>query len=141
MTYQARNGKQYVVIAAGGSNRFRMIAGTAEQTADSLIAFSLPDAQTTQSAPRPPTRALRTRMSEAEMKAPGPPLAEGQGKEAVVRMCTTCHGTAVFSKMRMGRIGWEDEVVSMVEKGAKGSSGEIRQVVDYLVSHFGPAPR
>jgi len=138
MTYVARNGRQYLVIAAGGSNRFRMIAGTAEQTADSLIAFSLSGAQTTQNVPRP-SNALRTRMSEAEMKAPGPPLAEGEGKEAVARMCTTCHGTTVFSKMRMGRTGWEDEVASMVEKGAKGTSEEIRQVVDYLVKHFGLA--
>ena len=43
MTYQGRNGKQYVVIAAGGTNRFRMLAGTADQAADSLIAFALPD--------------------------------------------------------------------------------------------------
>src|SRR4029079_9773040 len=42
MTYQARNGKQYVVIAAGGTNRFRMIAHSADEAADSLIAFSLP---------------------------------------------------------------------------------------------------
>jgi len=41
--------------------------------------------------------------------------------------------------MRMGRTGWEDEVASMVEKGAKGTEEEIRQVVDYMVKHFGPA--
>ncbi|MCU1233729.1 MAG: quinoprotein glucose dehydrogenase, partial [Candidatus Solibacter sp.] len=40
MTYRARNGKQYVVIAAAGTNRFRMIANTADETADSLIAFT-----------------------------------------------------------------------------------------------------
>jgi len=43
MTYLGRNGKQYVVIAAGGTNRFRMLARTADQTADALIAFALPD--------------------------------------------------------------------------------------------------
>ena len=41
MTYMGRDGKQYVVIAAGGTNRFRMLANTADKTADSLIAFSL----------------------------------------------------------------------------------------------------
>lgn len=45
MTYQGRNGKQYVVIAAGGTNRFRMLAKTADETADSLIAFALPDSK------------------------------------------------------------------------------------------------
>lgn len=42
MTYQGRNGKQYVVIAAGGPNRFRMLAQAGKETADVLIAFSLP---------------------------------------------------------------------------------------------------
>ena len=42
MTYQGPDGKQYVVIAAGGTNRFRMLAGTADEHADALIAFSLP---------------------------------------------------------------------------------------------------
>jgi glucose dehydrogenase len=42
MTYMGSDGKQYVVIAAGGSNRFNMIAGTADKTSDTLIAFALP---------------------------------------------------------------------------------------------------
>src|SRR5262249_21005602 len=40
MTYQGRNGKQYVVIASGGTNRFRMLAKTADERADALIAFA-----------------------------------------------------------------------------------------------------
>ena len=42
MTYLGRDGKQYVVVAAGGTNRFRMIANTADKNADTLIAFALP---------------------------------------------------------------------------------------------------
>ena len=41
MTYLGRDGKQYVVVAAGGTNRFRMIANTADQDSDALIAFAL----------------------------------------------------------------------------------------------------
>jgi len=41
MTYQGRSGKQYVVIAAGGTNRFRMLAKTADEIGDALIAFAL----------------------------------------------------------------------------------------------------
>jgi quinoprotein glucose dehydrogenase len=37
MTYQARNGKQYVVIAAGGHPKI-----TEEKQGDSLVAFTLP---------------------------------------------------------------------------------------------------
>jgi quinoprotein glucose dehydrogenase len=132
MTFRARNGKQYVLIAAGGTNRFRMIANSAEETADSLIAFALG----TGSGSREPAPA-RTRLSAAELKAPGPALPDGEGKAAVAKMCSSCHGTAVFSGMRMSREGWEAEVESMVEKGAAGSPEEIRGVVAYLTKYFG----
>jgi quinoprotein glucose dehydrogenase len=145
MTYRAANGKQYVVIAAAGTNRFRMIANTADETADSVIAFALPDAKgepvtsNAASSPNaaPPPGALRTRLSEAELKAPGPALPEGDGKQVVARMCTSCHGPEVFSSLRMGRDGWEAEVAAMVERGAVGTDQEIRTAVTYLASHFG----
>jgi competence protein ComEA len=70
-------------------------------------------------------------------KDAGPPLPEGEGKELVIRMCNKCHGPAVFTKTRMGRVGWEDQVASMVEKGAVGTEEEIQIVVDYLVKNFG----
>jgi competence ComEA-like helix-hairpin-helix protein len=37
----------------------------------------------------------------------------------------------------MGRVGWEDQVADMVEKGAEGTEEEIQVVVDYLVKNFG----
>jgi quinoprotein glucose dehydrogenase len=144
MTYRGRNGKQYVVIAAGGTNRFRMLANTAGQTADTLIAFALPEpgeppgaVETGAAVRRPARRTAPVRFSEAELRATGPPLPEDAGKEVVVRMCTKCHGTAVFSKLRMSREGWEDEVADMVEKGAAGTSDEIRAVTNYMARHFG----
>jgi quinoprotein glucose dehydrogenase len=132
MTYRARNGKQYVVIAAAGTNRFRMIANTADETADSLIAFTLGNG-----APAEEVRAPRTRLSAAEMKAQGPAMPEGEGKQAVTKMCTSCHGTAVFTGMRMSSAGWESEVAAMVEKGAQGTAEEIRAVVGYLAKNYG----
>jgi quinoprotein glucose dehydrogenase len=41
-TYQGRDGKQYVAIAAGGAARFRSIDATKGPDADALIAFALP---------------------------------------------------------------------------------------------------
>lgn len=146
MTYRARNGKQYVLIAAAGTNRLRMIANTADETADALMAFALPDAgetrvtSNTDSLPDtsrsggPP----RVRLSEAELKAPGPALPDGEGKDVVIRMCTQCHGAAVFSRMRMSRDAWESEVGAMVEKGAVGTAGEVQTTISYLVRNFGP---
>jgi quinoprotein glucose dehydrogenase len=45
MTYLGRDGKQYVVVAAGGTNRLRMIANTADKNSDALIAFALSNPQ------------------------------------------------------------------------------------------------
>jgi quinoprotein glucose dehydrogenase len=42
ITYMGRDGKQYVVLAAGGPGRFRSIDPTRSEGADSLIAFTLP---------------------------------------------------------------------------------------------------
>ena len=138
VTYQGRNGKQYVVIAAGGTNRFRMLARTADQAADSLIAFSLPEGPATPVREATPSarQPVPNRLSEAELKA-NAVLPEGAGKGTVERMCTKCHGTAVFTRMRMGRTGWEDEVAAMVDRGAAGSDQEIRTVIDYLFKNFG----
>jgi quinoprotein glucose dehydrogenase len=128
MTYLGRDGKQYVVIAAGGSNRFRMIAGTADQVADSVIAFALGDGPAPPgTAPMPATRAA----------AENRPLPDGAGKEVVVRMCTACHGSSVFMGMRMSRAGWEDVVQEMIALGAKGTRSEVRSVIDYLVKNCG----
>ncbi len=42
ITYMGRDGKQYVVVAAGGPGRFRSIDPTRSEGADTLIAFTLP---------------------------------------------------------------------------------------------------
>jgi quinoprotein glucose dehydrogenase len=141
ITYQGAGGKQYVVVAAGGTNRFRMLAGTADETADALIAFSLPDRERPPEPDRVTTRAPRRkppprRLSDEELRAPGPALPEGSGKEVVARICTSCHGTAVFARLRMGRTGWENEVESMSDRGAVWTQQEFRTVVDYLVRNF-----
>jgi glucose dehydrogenase len=148
MTFQGRNGKQYVVIAAAGTNRFRMIANTADQKADALIAFALPEAGETPAITgvKRPSSLARSRaatrnrrpLSAAELKASGPPLPEGDGKQIVVRMCTACHGAAVFSMLRISREAWEDEVSAMVERGAAGTDQDIQKVTAYLVKNFGP---
>jgi quinoprotein glucose dehydrogenase len=127
MTYLGRDGKQYVVIAAGGSNRFRMIAGTADQVADSLIAFTLGDGEVQSSAPT----------TAANLKANDTPLPDAPGRPAVVKMCTKCHGTAVFTGMRMSRDGWQDVVDSMLSRGAQGRAAEVRTVIEYLSKYYG----
>jgi glucose dehydrogenase len=144
MTYLGRDGKQYVVIAAGGANRFRMIANTVDEAADALIAFSLSDKQETASGPRaegpPGTRSKpAATLSQPGVGGPntsGASLPEGDGKAIVIRICTTCHGATAFTRVGMKRTGWEREVASMVNLGAVGTDDELRIVIDYLAKNF-----
>ena len=147
MTFLGRNGRQYVVLSAGGSNRFRMIANSADKTSDSLIAFSLagadekvPQLQSERSSPPhlanvdQPARSTTIRR---DLSAPGAPLPDAPEKALVVRVCTKCHGAGVFSSMRMSRKAWQNEVAAMVEKGATGTPAEMQAVTDYLARNFG----
>lgn len=142
MTFLGKNGKQYVAIAAGGTNRFRMLAGTADETADALIAFALPEPGQAaepelRTVLRPRRRPPPRKLTDEQLRAAGPALPEGPGRALAARLCTGCHGTAVFAGMRMGRTGWENEVESMIDRGAVATRDEVRAVVDYLVRHFG----
>ena len=144
MTYLGRDNKQYVVIAAGGTNRFRMLANTGGTTADSLIAFSLSGSQAvptvlqTRRALNSPAQSAANRGSLAQ-KVPevsAALLPEEKGKAVVVRVCTSCHGAAVFAALEMNRSRWTSEVASTVDKGAVATEDERRIIVDYLARNF-----
>jgi glucose dehydrogenase len=134
MTYLGRNGKQYVVVAAGGTNRFRMIANTADKNSDALIAFALSDKQDSGSS-------LPTNSSAGSLRATtgvAVPLPQGEGRETVIAICTKCHGPANFSTLRMSRSAWQDEVDDMKDKGAVGTDDDFKRVIDYLAKNFPP---
>jgi glucose dehydrogenase len=138
MTYMGRNGQQYVVIAAGGTNRFRMIANTASQTSDALVAFSLhgggPASFPTEAAQIPPARTVSALPPSAVSSTEA--LPEAPGKALVLRVCTKCHGVSVFTKLRMSRVGWSNEVAAMIEKGAAATDQEVSGIVEYLAANF-----
>jgi len=133
MTFMGRDGKQYVVIAAGGTNRFRMLANTADKTADGLIAFALSEKHEAASGTQG-DRSVSPRSREAATEKQA--LPDGDGKALVVRICTTCHGAAVFATLGMNRSGWKNEVAAMVDKGATATDDELRRVIDYLAKTF-----
>ena len=68
----------------------------------------------------------------------GAPLPDGPERALIVRVCTKCHGAAVFSSSHMSRKAWRNEVAAMIEKGATGTAKEMEAVVDYLTRNFGP---
>ena len=137
VSYQGKDGKQYVAIAAGGPDHLRNVGDTANNAADSLIAFALSD-----QAAAPAVTDTRTPPSTA----PAPPAAsvrgtlpDAKGKPVVMRICGECHGVETFSQSRMSRQEWSKTVDDMVERGASGTPEEIRTVVDYLAQYLGPA--
>lgn len=70
-------------------------------------------------------------------------LPEAPGREETFHACTACHGTAVISRSRLPREGWDELMDWMTEKhGMARLEGEERRViVDYLARAFPPGQR
>jgi cytochrome c5 len=140
MTYLARDGKQYILVTAGGTNRFRMIANTADKTSDALIAFAISDQYgsspqpSSSSAPAPSATSPALASSRGTMAD----LPDGPGKATVIAVCTKCHGPNNFSTLRMSRSAWENEVADMKDKGAVATDDDFKSIVEYLAKNYPP---
>jgi glucose dehydrogenase len=146
MTYLGSDGKQYVLVAAGGTNRFRMIANTADKSSDALIAFAISDQQQAGSNPQP-NSSLVPALSPTNSAGPGAlasstgtmaDLPDGPGKATVIAVCTKCHGPNNFSTLRMSRSAWETEVADMKDKGAVATDDDFKRIVEYLAKNYPP---
>ncbi len=62
--------------------------------------------------------------------------AGGPGKDAVARMCGTCHPVERAASVRLTRAGWQDTIGKMMTLGAKGSDDDVKAVLEYLSTHF-----
>jgi competence protein ComEA len=63
-------------------------------------------------------------------------LPDGPGKDALVKVCSTCHEPNRAAAFRLTREGWEATVADMKWRGAKGTDEEFAAVVDYLATNF-----
>lgn len=141
MTYLGRDGRQYVVVAAGGPAHLRNVGDTSSNSADTLVAFSLTGRE-----PDPVQQPVISRTPPAARPAPTSAVAgnaalpDAQGKQLVVRICGKCHGAGTFAADRMSREEWKAEVDDMVARGAEGTREEIQTVVDYLATHLAGPP-
>jgi quinoprotein glucose dehydrogenase len=129
ITYRGRDGKQFVVIAAGGPGHMNMVGDNSKNAADTVIAFSLdgtaaPSAAATESTPVAATASAAV-------------LPEGKEKQVVMRVCTKCHGLTTFAKTRLTRELWNKEVDDMIARGAIATDEEVVVIVDYLVKNLG----
>lgn len=64
-------------------------------------------------------------------------LPNGQGKDAVMKICGDCHDFNVIVGMQQTKAGWTNTVDQMVSRGATGSDEELNLVVEYLTRFFG----
>ena len=63
-------------------------------------------------------------------------LPEGPGKDALVKVCGTCHQPDRAAAVRLTKEGWETVVADMVTRGAKGTDEEFAAVLRYLTTNF-----
>jgi competence protein ComEA len=59
------------------------------------------------------------------------------GKQAMEKVCSGCHDIETVTSVRRTKLGWEDMVHDMVDRGASGSDEELSAVVQYLTESFG----
>jgi competence ComEA-like helix-hairpin-helix protein len=68
-------------------------------------------------------------------------LPEGEGKDLVVRLCTSCHGIEEVTSSRKSEALWSNTVDAMIQRGAAGKEEEFDLVIKYLAKNFGAAPQ
>ena len=70
-------------------------------------------------------------------------LPEGPGKEALRKVCGSCHAAEIVVN-RDGHAGtrdlWAETIDRMLARGAKGTNEEFDQITAYLVANFGYIP-
>ena len=60
-------------------------------------------------------------------------------REAFLKVCGTCHAVETATAQRRTRAQWQENINSMIARGAKGSEQEFALILDYLASQYGPA--
>lgn len=130
ITYQGKDGKQYVAIMAGGGGGY--FGGT---PSDAIVAFALGSGKP----PKPPVVVSKADKNETAGKPKGPVvLPEGNGKALVQKTCgAPCHGLDAVVGVKRDRAAWTAMVESMVARGANAKEAEMKQIVDYLTTNFG----
>jgi quinoprotein glucose dehydrogenase len=122
MTFMGRDGRQYVVVAAGGGSFLNSPPGT------KIVAFALPGGKPAISS------------SISSMPAPGAAaddLPPGPGRESVITMCSGCHGLKTVVASRRTKAEWQSVVASMAALGAPGSADDVSRTAQYLALRLG----
>ena len=68
-----------------------------------------------------------------------PEFPQGDGREAVLRMCVKCHSPNIILASGQDRKGWENTITKMAQQGAEGSDEDFTDIADYLTANFPPS--
>jgi quinoprotein glucose dehydrogenase len=123
MTFMGKDGRQYVVVAAGGGSFLQSPRGT------KIVAFALPDGK--------PPLLVSAAPSPLSGQAGTAAVPEGPGRESLLKMCSGCHGLGTAIARRHTRREWQVVVENMSGIGAPGTKDDIVKTVAYLAARFG----
>ena len=54
------------------------------------------------------------------------------------KVCGACHAVETVTAQRRSRAQWQENINSMITRGAKGTEEEFALILDYLTTQFGP---
>src|SRR6266567_2583460 len=60
-------------------------------------------------------------------------------REAFQKVCGECHTIEIVTAQRRTRAQWQESIMSMVARGAKGTEEELALILDHLTTQYGPA--
>jgi competence protein ComEA len=74
-----------------------------------------------------------------DSQAAHPEFPPGQGREAVLRLCSKCHSPTIVLAHGQNREEWENTITKMVSMGATGTDEDFTDIADYLTANFPPS--
>jgi competence protein ComEA len=77
--------------------------------------------------------------NSSDSQAAHPEFPPGQGRDAVLRLCSRCHSPTIVLAHGQNREGWESTITKMVGMGATGTDEDFTDIADYLTANFPPS--
>jgi glucose dehydrogenase len=150
ITFEGKNGRQYVALVSGNTGRGRGDPGRQGGHDPVLIAFALPKpgepivnmesllgpSNDTQqgSGPRKPQVAMGDPVSADALPA-------GPGRDDLLSMCGSCHDITTVTSERRTPESWTALITDMRGRGAPGDDAMASRVQSYLSQHFALASK
>jgi len=126
MTFLGKDGRQYIVIAAGGGSFIQSPRGS------KIVAFALPDGKPMLSVMRPAPPPGSPVVVSDGFGAP-----RGPGRDSMMKMCSGCHGLRTSLARRRTKTEWQSLVEAMAGLGAPGTKEDITATIGYLSLRYG----